>query len=487
MKKTLQSLVLIALTGIFGQASAQRYITNQFTGVTVTTDIVYGQNYEVLSGAPVLKDLKLDIYEPAGDTETERPVIVFLHTGSFLPKGLNQLPTGSRSDSSIVQMCTEFAKKGYVVANVDYRLGWNPQGDQDTRTGTILNAVYRAMQDAKNAVRYLRADAALNANPHKIDTNRVILCGQGTGGYIALAYATIDKVAEIQLDKFINQTTNQPYVNQALSGDFEGFGGNPAVNKENYKGYSSGISMVCNYGGAMGDSSWLEPGDVPIVAMQGKADPFAPYTTGGVFVPGTQPPLFVVEVSGARDIVRRANRLGVNDVFKTPAFTDPYTIRANQVNEGYEGLFGFEGQANGSGPWEWWDTSDPFHSNGMMANPLMSKARALLYIDTLQGFFSRRINRVLYETLGVENTLANSNSVSVYPNPAQETVNIKVEELNGGAYHVELLDLMGRVIMREENIRESVYTFNRKDLNNGIYFIKVYSGKQSNTKKLILN
>src|SRR5690606_11269139 len=118
-----------------------------------------------------------------------------------------------------------------------------------------------------------------------------------------------------------------PYVNQAVTGDFEAFGGMTGVNKgDNYPGYSSRINMVVNFGGAMGDSSWLEAGDVPIVSAQGLLDPFAPYTTGGVFVPGTNPPLFVVEVSGATDISRRANRLGVNDVFKTPPFADPVSV-----------------------------------------------------------------------------------------------------------------------------------------------------------------
>ena len=71
-------------------------------------------------------------------------------------------------------MCTQFAKKGYVVAAISYRTGWNPQGDQDTRTGTILNAVYRAMQDTKNAVRFFRHNASVASNAYKIDTNKIV-------------------------------------------------------------------------------------------------------------------------------------------------------------------------------------------------------------------------------------------------------------------------------------------------------------------------
>lgn len=487
MKKRLRILSIIAAGLISGNAFAQRYVSNVFTDVTVTSDIVFGQNFSVLTGTPALQDLRLDFYQPTGDTETARPLIIFLHTGSFLPKGVNQLPTGAKTDSAAVEMCKEFAKKGYAVAAVAYRTGWNPQGDQDTRTGTILNAVYRAMQDTKVAVRFFRHDAATSGNTYKIDTNKIVLCGQGSGGYVALAYATLDKVSEIQLPKFINFTTSQPYVNQALTGDFEGYGGNPAVNKaDNHVGYSSRISMVCNFGGAMGDSSWLEAGDVPIVGVQGKLDPFAPYTTGGVFVPGTNPPLFVVEVSGARDVARRASRLGINDIFKNNPFTDPYSAAADLNNEGYPALFPINGQANASGPWEWWNPADPFHANGAASNPLMSKSRALLFIDTLQNYFAPRISLVLGLSTGIENPLASAGAVKVFPNPSTDIVNISVSGLNDAAFAIEVFDAMGRVVLKEKNIQNNVYSFNSQSMTKGIYYVKVSSGAHSKVEKVVL-
>ncbi len=487
MKKRLRILTLVAASLFATNAMAQRYVTNVFTDVTVTSNITYGQNFSVLTGAPVISDLKLDFYEPTGDTSLARPLILVLHTGSFLPKGLNQSPTGSKTDSSIVEMCKQFAKKGYAVAAVAYRTGWNPQGDQDTRTGTILNAVYRAMQDTKVAVRYFRFMGATASATYKVDTNRIVLCGQGSGGYVSLAYGTLNKVSEIQLQKFINQSNNTPYVQPALTGDFEAFGGNPAVNKsDNYVGYSSRINMTTNYGGAMGDSSWLEAGEVPIVGIQGKLDPFAPYKTGGVYVPGTNPPLFVVEASGSYDVAKRANYLGNNAVIKTPAFTDSYSIAADTYNDGLPGLFPFNGAANGSAPWEWWDSADPFNANGLASNPLMSKARALLYIDTVQNYFAPRIARVLFPAVGVNNVLAEEGNVKVYPNPASDIVNIRVEGLNGAAYGIELLDAMGRVVSKDLNLTSESYVINRNGLTNGVYYVKVTSGLNRKVVKVVL-
>ena len=97
--------------------------------------------------------------------------------------------------------------------------------------------------------------------------------------------------------------------------------------------------------------------------MQGQADYFAPFQYGIVTVPGTT--VFVIDVSGSSDISRMQEKFGNNDVFKTPAISDPYTTRANAFNTandatygnaGDEGLFAFEGAANGNGPWEWIDT-----------------------------------------------------------------------------------------------------------------------------------
>ena len=90
-----------------------------------------------------------DIYEPIGDTLTNRPVIIVSHTGSFLPPVANGQPTGSIKDSSIVEQCNRWAKKGYVAVAMGNRLGWNPLStDQNVRTSTLLQA-YRGIQDAK--------------------------------------------------------------------------------------------------------------------------------------------------------------------------------------------------------------------------------------------------------------------------------------------------------------------------------------------------
>ena len=74
----------------------------------------------------------------------------------------------------------------------------------DNRTQSILQAVYRGLQDAKTCVRYFRKDVATNNNSFGIDDTKIAVGGQGSGGYISLAYGSLDKLSEIQLQKFYN-------------------------------------------------------------------------------------------------------------------------------------------------------------------------------------------------------------------------------------------------------------------------------------------
>ena len=76
MKKisTLLILILIAYSSSFGQCDG-RYQTEIFSTVSVSTvnySDVYTDQYH-----------EMDIYTPDGDTATNRPVVLYMHGGSF--------------------------------------------------------------------------------------------------------------------------------------------------------------------------------------------------------------------------------------------------------------------------------------------------------------------------------------------------------------------------------------------------------------------
>jgi hypothetical protein len=361
------------------------------------------------------------------------------------------------------------------------------------------------MQDAKTAVRFMRKSIT-EGNPYGINGDQIVIGGQGSGGYSALAYATLQETSEIQLLKFFNTETSMFMVDPAILGDFGGLGGNPALNMDNHPGISDDISMIFNIGGALGDSSWLEPGEVPICCVHATQDPFAPYANGTVFVPGTS--FAVVNVDGSGRVTELANQFGNNDVWLDPPFTDPITnyaqgALAGTVNDGNEGLFPITALQNSSGAWEWWDEAvvtagatafgeDPavVLANGYASNPVYQalgpaagRLRALAYIDTLQSFITPRMYRALALDVSIDENSALAAGVEIYPNPVERNTQISSSQATIKTFVV--YDNQGRIV-RNGTVNMGRFTFDREDLSAGSYYMELFFSEGSLTRKLIL-
>ncbi len=509
MRKT---VLIIAMAFWTLSVQAQRYISEIFTSVTKTSNIEYATNYSFLDPAnPFLDTLRMDVYEPGGvDPLPQRPLVIVIHTGSFLPPYYNGQPTGLKSDSNVVETCMQFARRGYVAAAIDYRLGWNPLAIgggpfEDIRRGSLLQAVYRAFQDTKASVRFFKHDQA-NANTFRVDSSAIILSGFGSGGYVALAYATIDKVSEISLPKFLANNTvgapynfmpGVPYVLQSELGDFEGYGGNPGKNNpNNTPGHTSDVHFVMNMGGAMGDSIWLEPGDVPMVAFHVVGDPFAPYKYGPVIVPTTGE--YVVHTSGSYEVIRLATMMGNLTYYDTLTCMDPYTLKANTMNDGYDGLYPFNmNPPVQAGPWEWFDSTatknvclflgfsngycDSLWFNTLLTNPDVSKAKAMAYIDTIMNYANPRIALTCL-TVGIHETGA-SPRLTVVPNPATDQVLVSWPD--GLIESVALLNSSGQEVYRAD-VRRNEHEIDCRQLARGLYFISATTEEGTAISRVLL-
>lgn len=508
---TLLFFMLLVLGGLNLQAQDQRYIDDVFSSVDVARDSVYGSNITVLFAGqgmfpPV--DLKMDIYSPSGDDLTDRPVMIVIGTGNFLPQYINGGITGGLQDSINVNTCKRLARKGYVAVNITYRQGWNPLGTEEfERTGTLLNAAYRGIQDARTAVRYLRKSVAELGNPFGIDPDKVGMWGIGTGGYVSLGAGAFDRFEEVLLDKFIGPDA-LPYVDTT-------FIGNPYATTQanlclpNHVGYSSDFDICVNVGGALGDISWLEGKDnePAFVGFHASGDPFAPFPDGPVFVPTTGG--FVVNVSGTRTVIDSANMKGNNDVFESilPEFDPLSDIVDAQVAgtinwsetyatpAGAKNMYAFHTTRPIGSPWNWWDkptldatipqvnalfgtdfSSDTLHQSGLLTNPNMSPEQGMAYLDTMMMYFAPRgcvaLNLGCAVTSIPELTPLQV-GLEMFPNPAAVRTTIKVNA-DEKIEKVYLYDASGRLMQAMTSINSSVYELNRNNLASGLYIAKIF-------------
>ena len=151
-------------------------------GVTFLQDVEYGK----VGDRPLL----LDLYIPKTLTKPT-PGMIFLHGGGWT--------NGNKDEYHCY--CVRYAARGYVVATISYRFA--------------QEALFPAqVQDAKCAVRWMRANAAkYNVNP-----DQIVILGGSAGGYLAL---------------MAGYTAGLP--------EFEGDGGNSGV--------SSAVQAVVNFYG----------------------------------------------------------------------------------------------------------------------------------------------------------------------------------------------------------------------------------------------
>lgn len=477
-------------------SSAQRYLDEIFLDVQVETDVVFGENYTVMLGyPPSLEDLKMDVYTPVGDTATDRYLILLAHSGSWFPKGVNSLPFGNKSDTSMVHLCTQFAKRGWVAASIDYRLGWNPTpdilgGSQEERARTIIQAVYRTMQDMKTAIRFFKKEA-LEGNAYGIDPTKVVAGGTGSGAYAAVACGSLDRVSELNLFKLL-ANNGSPYVSIDTLGDFEGFGGLAGWNQENHSGFDSDIRLVLNMEGAVGDSSWIESGEPPVVNFSGVDDPLVVYKTKTGVVVSTGDP--IIEISGSYVIAKEHTRLGNTAVWDTVNWTDPYSLHAQSL-EPYEGLFPFLGRENAYEAWAWYDPNDPYTVDsvelspgnwvagtgyGSVNNPFASREKGMRYLDTIMNYFNPRAVRVMESEPVSKAEVESKAEFRVF---RQQDATHLVSTSQGAIECIEIWSIDGRLV-RRAIVRDVGFTINQEL--KGLYVVRAQIGDEIISRKLLL-
>ncbi len=506
MKKVYTGLMACAVWFLaMTSMQAQRYEAEIFNDVEVNTE-TYGQNINVLTGAPELIPLAMDVYTPVGDTEVDRPLILIAHTGSFLPPIINGTTSGDRGDSTSVEVAKRLARRGYVAAIFTYRQGWNPVAlEQDVRTSTLLQAAYRGIQDTRTCIRYWRQEAIDGANKYNIDESKIGVWGVGTGGYLSSGAATIDEYEEYAgLDKFIGADL-LPYVDTSLLGNPYGTTTKPLC-VANHVGYNDDFSIAVNMGGALGDISWLDgkENEPAFVGVHCYKDPFGPWHDGAVIVPTTLQ--FVVNVSGTRSFIEAANTLGNNDVLKDiPAMNDPLAAAIELEKSiivprppagdiflplGTDNMYSFVTDSLEGSPWDWWDDNiirlkvaginatlgteydaDQLLINARITNWNASAEKARAYIDTIFYLVEPRLCKALElpcSFLGVDKIPAAQVDFKLAPNPASGFVKFSTAS-DYPMQRIEIRDMTGRVVYDQADLKSNFHEADVQHLSSAVY------------------
>ncbi len=223
-------------------------------------------------------ELPMDIYVPLNDTLSKRPVIIFMHGGAFL--------VGWEGQEPIPAMAEHFAKRGFVFASIEYRLGFNPLDINSSE-----RAVYRAGQDLGAAMRFL----AENADLYNIDTTRMIIGGTSAGA-----------ITSVQLAYF--EENERPASSFGTFLEPSDLGCSTCSGNTDYNSQYIAPFAVLNFWGGVNDTLFINPPrNVPVFSMHGTEDETvhtvygAPYGADGLFI----------SLYGSVPITERLNSLGI--------------------------------------------------------------------------------------------------------------------------------------------------------------------------------
>ena len=284
----------------------ERYQKRIFDNVKLISDLKYGNAKGYWTESPYLDDpyiellakgtinlfkgdkdldLKLDLYQPINDKLEIRPLILLVHGGGFY--------IGNKNSTTEKIFADEFTKRGYVVASMNYRMGFKMTADEVERSG------YRALQDVHAALRFL----SHNSSKYGIDPNQVYVAGTSAGAIASLNIAFMDN----------RERPESTFGNKKRSnlGDIETSG-------NNYKN-SFKIKAVGNLWGAVSDTSIIDSDErTPVISFHGTSDDIVPYDhdypfQNTFFINR----IFMNKMYGSEPIHKHLDNLGIENRFVT--------------------------------------------------------------------------------------------------------------------------------------------------------------------------
>ncbi|NNV54358.1 carboxylesterase family protein [Limnovirga soli] len=403
-----------------------------------TANVNYGRNTD-WNG--VTGNLNLTVYYPdnAADPFKKRPLIVLVHGGGFV-------------GGTAVSMQTEaqyFARKGFVCASINYRLGWEQTCTPDNNS--LPDAAYRSLQDTHAAIRYL----VNNANTYKIDKNNIFMYGRSAGAIICL----------------FTQFVSEAAFNQTFPGTTARLGS--LTRSSNNLTNTFSIKSIGSVAGGVTDTSFISAENIiPVAMFQGTLDDVIPFATGNPY--GC---VYFAPTSGSSDITKRLDHLGgCYELDYQPGISH---------GEVYEGLDSF-----------FYNRLSHFYKS-----TLCNDCKQVIYNNTKL----QQSNTAIMHNLNT--TFVNHSAVMVHankadvtislksfyiiPNPAQQITNLYFNSsVAGNKFQISITNASGVIVGKLDGIVVTGVNSLQLDMGNyisGVYMIELNTGKDIRNLKLVKN
>lgn len=245
-----------------------------FENYLVTSGVIYGSNTNYRDSNEILT---MDIYEPETAPAIKRPLIILIHGGGFT----------SGNQTYLAFMCADFTERGYITATINYRIGLPFKSDSIQ----FNEEVYRAVQDARAAERYLRA----NASAYCIDTNFIFMGGTSAGTITALEAA------------WWKQSEVPSYIDTTVMGSLD--------HADNTLDFKSRVKGIINCWGAVTDSTIISNNPpVGVISFVGDSDKTIPPYDGYINTSDSEMDVFV---NGSYFIDKKMQQLDAAHQLKT--------------------------------------------------------------------------------------------------------------------------------------------------------------------------
>jgi len=482
-------------------AQDYRYTETLFSSSVITDNVVYGtapfinDPYDIENNTTV-DDLKMDIYLPQGDTNANRPAIIFAHAGGFI--------LGNKNHDDMMAFCDSLSKKGYVTATIDYRQGFNLISNANLHS---IRAVYRGFQDGRTAIRYMRA----NADTFGIDPGKIYFVGSSAGSFIGLHSIYLNDSSEIPAETGVVNYTNLTYPFNHTTPDLG------ALDIGDNLSYNGEPDAVVSLWGAIQNTDLISPdNDKPVLLVHGEDDLIVPFEIG---YPFSYPVLD--DVYGSNEINSRLDNLGLTN-------KDTYFV----PGEGHEFYGVINGNwSNGVGGNAYWDiifdkitnflwlqhkpiANFDYSNNGLTVNFTDLSVTAISWLwdfgdgttgtdqspshtYAVEGNYDVKLyieNDILSwdeitKTIELKILSLNDNvqlDFSYYPNPANDIINFTFEKTYP-LITLKLYNLSGQLIRESEFLNSSQVEFKLNDLPQNVYLMKVEKDNKLFSLKVVKN